>query len=160
MFESSPTTDFGAVYELIKYSTIWGCFIEGELGEQQTGQVSSERADTEITQVPAVRTPVNQHTKWKLQNMTTGLHLMDTCWQEASPVMSRRIPTVLCSSAKKHPNWLTCQARYIHPEGWNHEPSNFTLLKKQPLSCSSSFSAGSQSQLVAGITSTEAQEPG
>lgn len=128
--------------------------------EQQIGQESFERADTEITQVPAVRTPVNQRApKQKLQNVTTGLHLMDTCWQAASPVMSGRIPTVLCSLAKKTSK-LADLSGPLQPsrrlESRAKQPYPF---KNQPPSCSSSFSAGSQSQLVAGITSAEAHEP-
>lgn len=44
----------------MKYAAISG-FIQGMWGEQQIGQESFEKVDTEITQVPAVRTPVNQH---------------------------------------------------------------------------------------------------
>lgn len=52
---------------------------------------------------------------------------------------------------KTHPNWLTCQA------GRAPIMSQATLaFKSQPASCSASFSAGSQSQVVAGITFSEA----
>lgn len=123
------------------------------------GPIYLKEVDTGITQEPTVRTLVNQHTaKWKLQNVTTGLHMMDTCWQEASPMMSRRIPTVLRSSAKKTSkladlSGLLCPSRRL--ESWAEQLYPF---KNSHWAASVHFSEGSKSQLVAGITSTDAHQ--
>lgn len=124
------TRNFGAIYKPIKYSVIWCWAYRGMWGEEQIAKLFVRSRHMNYTSTSCQNTSASAHCKRKAADcdnratldghVLTGSITGDEQKDTHSPVFF---------SAKKHPNWLTCQGWYVHPEGWNREPSNFSLLK-------------------------------
>lgn len=128
-FQSIQIRHFGALYQPIKYSAMWGWLYRGDV----------RRAANRPRVIWKSRHRLHKYQlserQWisALQNESCRIWQQDCTWRTHVDRKCRRDEQEDTHSpllfGQKHPNWLTCQVPYIHPESWNHEPSNFTLLK-------------------------------